>query len=96
MYILIVSSLQLLNSHSPWLLLAASVPLALNVASVVLIGITIWHLVLVKQNCHKISQSSYWLARTAIRVGLGPTTRKLLVDFAANKPEYVKLVQGTK
>ena len=53
-----------------------------------MIGYTKWGFKLAN-----IVWSSYWLARTAIRVGLGPTTRKLLVDFAVNKPEYVRLVQ---
>uniref|UniRef100_A0AC34RPF7 Uncharacterized protein n=1 Tax=Panagrolaimus sp. JU765 TaxID=591449 RepID=A0AC34RPF7_9BILA len=75
-----------------WLVVLIVVPTILNLCSV---GLLVFSMILIgrlKGVVEAISSSTHWLTRTAIRVGLGPTAKKALIEYAKTKPEFKKLL----
>ncbi|VDM56163.1 unnamed protein product [Angiostrongylus costaricensis] len=56
------------------------------------IAFTIFQVKQVKQQCDNLTSSTHWLSRTAVRVGIGPSAKKALVEYAKGKPEFSKLM----
>ncbi|KAK0419358.1 hypothetical protein QR680_014104 [Steinernema hermaphroditum] len=81
------------ESTQAWLVLMIAVPAFVNLVSVVLIVLTIVHVRRLKRVTEAISSSTHWLTRTAVRVGIGPSAKKALLEYASKKPNLAKLVQ---
>uniref|UniRef100_A0A1I7W9N5 Secreted protein n=1 Tax=Heterorhabditis bacteriophora TaxID=37862 RepID=A0A1I7W9N5_HETBA len=61
--------------------------------SLLLVGFTILQMKEAKNMCDKVTASAHLLSRTAIRVGVGPSAKKALMDYAKGKPEFAKLMK---
>ncbi|TKR65422.1 hypothetical protein L596_025827 [Steinernema carpocapsae] len=79
-----------------WLIVMLVVPAIINLVSVALIVLTIVHVRRLKRITEAITSSTHWLTRTAVRVGIGPSAKKALLEYAKQKPELSKLVQVPK
>uniref|UniRef100_A0A7E4VNL2 Transmembrane protein n=1 Tax=Panagrellus redivivus TaxID=6233 RepID=A0A7E4VNL2_PANRE len=75
-----------------WVICLMVVPSMLNLASIALLIFSIILVRRLKSVVEAISSSTHWLTRTAIRVGLGPTAKKALIEYAKGKPELKKLL----
>uniref|UniRef100_A0A1I7ZP77 Transmembrane protein n=1 Tax=Steinernema glaseri TaxID=37863 RepID=A0A1I7ZP77_9BILA len=84
------------ESTQAWLLLMIVVPAFVNLVSIVLIVLTIVHVRRLKRITEAIASSTHWLTRTAVRVGIGPTAKKALLEYAKSKPGLEKLVKVPK
>ncbi|KAI6175981.1 hypothetical protein M3Y97_00749300 [Aphelenchoides bicaudatus] len=75
-----------------WMILGIILSSVLNT---IIIGLFIWVFFMIKSFrsiSDEIVSSTHWLSRTTVRVGLGPTAKKALLDYAKTKPELQKLV----
>lgn len=80
------------SSVKSWILVLLLIPTVLNIASICLLVFAMTLITKLKTVVEAISSSTHWLTRTAIRVGLGPTAKKALIEYAKSKPEFKKLV----
>jgi hypothetical protein len=76
-----------------WLILLIVVPTVLNLVSALLVGLTIWQVRRLKETSATITSGVHWLTRTAVRVGIGPSAKKALMQCARKHFELVKLVE---
>ncbi|VDM83517.1 unnamed protein product [Strongylus vulgaris] len=77
---------------SLWLVMATTLPIIINFGTMFVLAFTIYQVKQVKPLCDNLTSSTHWLSRTAVRVGIGPTAKKALVDYAKGKPEFSKLM----
>ncbi|CAJ0586523.1 unnamed protein product, partial [Mesorhabditis spiculigera] len=75
-----------------WLVLASVIPLIINLTTFVLTILTILQLRKMKNITESITSSTHWLSRSAIRVGIGATAKKALLDYARTKEELKMLI----
>ncbi|CAJ0930429.1 unnamed protein product, partial [Mesorhabditis belari] len=78
-----------------WLVFATLIPLTINVATFVLIILTISQMRKMKKITESIASSTHRLSQTAIRVGIGNSAKKALLDFARTKDELKMLLPAT-
>ncbi|KHJ98108.1 hypothetical protein OESDEN_01918 [Oesophagostomum dentatum] len=72
--------------------MATILPIVINFATMFVIALTIYQVKQVKPLCDNITSSTHSLSKTAVKVGIGPTAKKALVDYAKGKPEFAKLM----
>ncbi|WKY02363.1 hypothetical protein Q1695_015981 [Nippostrongylus brasiliensis] len=77
---------------SLWLVMATTLPLLINFGTMFVIAFTIFEVKQVKHLSDNLTSSTHWLSRTAVRIGIGPSAKKALVDYAKGKPEFAKLM----
>uniref|UniRef100_A0AC35GT30 Uncharacterized protein n=1 Tax=Panagrolaimus sp. PS1159 TaxID=55785 RepID=A0AC35GT30_9BILA len=75
-----------------WLIVLMVIPSLLNIVSVILLIFSMILIRRLKSVVEAIASSTHWLTRTAIRVGLGPTAKKALIEYAKGKPEFKRLL----
>ncbi|KAI6195096.1 hypothetical protein M3Y96_01194700 [Aphelenchoides besseyi] len=78
-----------------WIVLTMVIPAAINLIVTCLL---IWTFVMIRsfrQTSDEIISSTQWLSKTAVRVGIGPSAKKALLEYARTKPELQKLITGT-
>uniref|UniRef100_A0AC34FGS6 Uncharacterized protein n=1 Tax=Panagrolaimus sp. ES5 TaxID=591445 RepID=A0AC34FGS6_9BILA len=80
------------GTATSWLVVLMVIPSLLNVASVILLIFSMVLIRRLKSVVEAIASSTHWLTRTAIRVGLGPTAKKALIEYAKGKPEFKRLL----
>ncbi|KAK6743619.1 hypothetical protein RB195_010729 [Necator americanus] len=86
------SCLKVYEGLSLWLVMATTLPIIINFGTMFVIALTIYQVKQVKPLCDNLTSSTHWLSRTAVRVGIGPTAKKALVDYAKGKSEFAKLM----
>ncbi|KAK5985153.1 hypothetical protein GCK32_011722 [Trichostrongylus colubriformis] len=72
--------------------MSTTLPILINFGTMSVIAFTIYQVKQVKQLCDNLTSSTHWLSRTAVRIGIGPSAKKALIEYAKGKPEFAKLM----
>nr|CDJ91245.1 Hypothetical protein CBG00488 [Haemonchus contortus] len=75
-----------------WLVMTTTLPILINFGTMFILAFTIYKVKQVKQLSDTLTSSTHWLSRTAVRIGIGPSAKKALVEYAKGKPEFAKLM----
>ncbi|KAI6234889.1 hypothetical protein M3Y99_00740000 [Aphelenchoides fujianensis] len=75
-----------------WIVLTATVPAVINFMVTVTLVWAFFVIRSFRKTSEELISSTQWLSKTAVRVGIGPTAKKALLDYARTRPELQKLV----
>ncbi|CAD5223365.1 unnamed protein product [Bursaphelenchus okinawaensis] len=77
-----------------WTSLMLGIPLAMNMVTCILYIYILFLFLALKRAGEHIHSCTMWLSRSAVRVGLAPTSKQALLKFAKEKPELAAITKA--
>ncbi|CAD6199780.1 unnamed protein product [Caenorhabditis auriculariae] len=84
------------HAMAMWVAMTSTLPIVLNLATLVVLALTVWQVKKVKKLCEGITSSTHWLSRSSVRVGIGSSAKRALNEYARGRPEFALLVDKSE